>query len=269
MPGTKVSGYDYIPAEEAYNILRTNIQFCGVVNKIKTITVTSCDPGEGKTTISFNLAKSMAKAELKTLIVDTDLRKPNVAKMAGIDLENEAAGTIKGITDFISGDCGIDDIIYTTPVKNLFIIPCGTIPPNPAELLGTEKFTRFIEDAKTRFFKVVKGQFDMIIFDSPPLRSVIDAAVLAAKTDGTLLVVRTGAVNYKAVQQVKEQLEMVSAKLVGVILNRMKKKDYGYYYSYYYRNGYYGNDEKKSKRGLLSKLLKLFRKSKKRGHERP
>lgn len=260
MPGTEVLTFNLMdmPTEEAYNILRTNIQFCGVVNKIKTLTVTSCNPGEGKTTISFNLAKSMVKAGLKTLLVDMDLRKPNLAKVAGVNWEKEAGGAAKGITDFISGDCEIEDVIYETAFKNFFIIPCGTIPPNPAELLSTEKFSRFIEDAKTYFFKAAKGQFDMVIFDSPPLRSVIDAAVLAAKTDGTLLVIKTGAVNYKAVQQVKEQLERVNANLVGVVLNRMKKRDHNYYYSYYYNN--YGNDKDDSKKKLYSKLLRFFKK---------
>jgi protein-tyrosine kinase len=247
MLDTKVPGLSMleIPAEEAYNALRTNIQFCGVVNKLKTITVTSCNPGEGKTTVSFNLAKSMAKADLKTLLVDTDLRRPYIAKLLGIDEENETYGQAKGITDFISGEYEIEDIIYETPLKNLFVIHCGTVPPNPAELLSTEKFSRFIEDAKNNFFKVAKGQFDMIIFDSPPLGSVIDAAVLAAKTDGTLLVVKARSVNYKAAKHVKEQLDKVNANLVGVVLNRVQKKDYGYYYSYYY---YYRNDIKDNKK---------------------
>lgn len=244
MPDTKVQGFGVldIPAEEAYNTLRANIQFCGVVNKLKTITVTSCNPGEGKTTVSFNLAKSMAKADLKTLLIDTDLRKPQIAKLSDIDEKKDAYRPIKGITDFISGECEIEDIIYATPLNNFFVIPCGTVPPNPAELLSTEKFSRFIESIKNNFFKTAKGQFDIIIFDSPPLGSVIDAAVLAAKTDGTLLVIKTRSVDYKAAKQVKEQLDKVNANLVGVVLNRVQKKDYGYYYNYYY--SYYRNDKK-------------------------
>lgn len=258
MPDTQIKNFDGLdmPVEEAYNTLRTNIQFCGIVNKIKTITITSCNPGEGKTTVSINLAISMAKAGLKTLLVDTDLRKPNIAKVLGINEANQ----VNGITDFISGESEIDDIIYTTHLKNFFVIPCGTIPPNPAELLSTEKFSQFIEEVKDNFFKAAKGQFDIIIFDSPPLGSVIDAAVLAAKSDGTLLVIKSKSVDYKAAQQVKDQLEKVKAHLLGVVLNRMQKRDYGYYYNYYY-GYYYGNDKLNKRKNLPSKLLKFLKKS--------
>jgi protein-tyrosine kinase len=245
MPQTHVKNYHELDmlAEEAYNTLRTNIQFCSAVKKIKTITITSCNAEEGKTTVSINLAISMAKTGLKTLLVDTDLRKPSIADTLKI-LE------IYGITEYLSGGLEIEDIIYATHIKNFFVTPCITIPPNPAELLSTEKFRHFIQTVRDDFINTVKGQFDIIIFDSPPLGSVIDAAILAAGTDGTIMVIKSKFINYKAAQQVKEQLEKVKANLIGVVLNRIKKKDYSYYYNYYYSSNY----KTKKRREFFRKL---------------
>ncbi|NSW91335.1 MAG: CpsD/CapB family tyrosine-protein kinase [Firmicutes bacterium] len=226
----KLSGLS-IPAEEAYKTLRTNIRFCGVVNKIKTITITSCAPGEGKTTTSINLAISMANAGMKTLLVDADLRRPTVEKILDIN-------TKIGLTNYITGEATLEEVVYRTNIENFYITPCGVIPPNPAELLSTETFSEFIKTVKDQYLKTVKGQFDIIIFDTPPLGSVIDAAIIAAQTDGTLLVIKSKSINYKVAHQVKGQLEKANAYLLGVVINRIQRKDlrYGYrhYYNYYY-----------------------------------
>jgi protein-tyrosine kinase len=216
-----------IPAEEAYKTLRTNIRFCGVVNKIKTITITSCAPDEGKTTTSINLAISMANAGLKTLLVDTDLRLPAIERTLGFN--NKI-----GITNYITREIDLEDVIYKTNIENFYIIPCGAVPPNPTELLSTEKFSEFIEIVSSQYLRVVKGQLDMIIFDAPPLGSVIDAAILSAQTDGVLLVIRPKTVNYKLASQVKDQLEKANAHILGVVLNKITKKDLAYGYKYYY-----------------------------------
>ena len=97
----------------------------------------------------------------------------------------------------------MEDVIYKTNIENFYIIPCGAVPPNPTELLSTEKFSEFIEIVSSQYLRVVKGQLDMIIFDAPPLGSVIDAAILSAQTDGVLLVIRPKTVNYKLASQVK------------------------------------------------------------------
>ena len=146
------------PVEEAYRTLRTNIQFCSIDKKIKTIAVTSSNPGEGKTTTCINLAVSMAKAGINTLLVDTDMRKPMDAKRLG-------AGLNIGLTNFISGLSELDDVIGATSVPNLYFLACGPKPPNPAELMATAAFKDFVS--------TVRERFDMVIFDTPPLGSVI------------------------------------------------------------------------------------------------
>jgi len=240
-----------IPAEEAYKTLRTNIRFCGVINKIKTITITSCIPGEGKTTTALNLAMSMAKTGMKTLLVDVDLRRPMAEKILNVAPD-------VGITSFITGESELDDIVFATGSENLYIIPCGPIPPNPAELLSSDIFTNLTESIKEQHFEIVDGKFDMIIFDTPPLGSVIDAAIVAAQTDGTILVIKSRSINYKLAQNVKEQLEKANASFLGVVLNQVRRKDYQYQYGYRYGNSYkynsYYTEEEKKEEGIFEKL---------------
>lgn len=251
-------------AEEAYKALRTNIRFCGVVNEIKTLTITSCTPQEGKTTTSINLAISMANAGLKTLLIDTDLRLPMIEKVLSIN-------TLTGITDYITRDIDIDDVIIKTDIENLFIIPCGIVPPNPAELLGTKKFANFVGDIKNKHLEILKGKLDMIIFDAPPLGSVIDAAILSSLTDGALLVIKPKSTNYKLAIQVKEQLEKANAHILGVILNNVTKKDlrYGYYYRYRYDYyDYFNNDKRDVRMNPLKYLFGYFTKKRTKTNNR-
>ncbi|HOJ12366.1 MAG TPA: CpsD/CapB family tyrosine-protein kinase [Clostridiales bacterium] len=236
-----------IPAEEAYKTLRTNIRFCGVVNKIKTITITSCAPGEGKTTTSINLAISIANAGMKTLLVDTDFRRPMIEKSLGIN-------TKAGITDYIMGETDLESIIYKTSIENFYITPCGFVPPNPAELLSNEKFSEFIKNVRDQYLKVVRGQLDMIIFDTPPLGSVIDAAILSAQTDGVLLVIKSKSTNYKIAQEVKGQLEKANAYILGVVLNKIPKKDLKYGYRNYYN--YYNKDSTDQNTSPFKRLMR-------------
>ena len=251
--------YLNVPAEEAYKILRTNIRFCDVINKIKTITVTSCIPGEGKTTTVLNLAMSMAKTGMKTLVVDVDLRRPMTGKIMGIK-------TRLGLTSYLTGDADIEDIIQDTDVENFYIIPSGPIPPNPAELLSSSKFTELTSSIKERDFKSINGKFDIIIFDTPPLGSVIDAAILASQTDGTILVIKSKSVNYKLAQNVKEQLEKANATILGVVLNNVNIKDYRYQYGYGGKYKYYnyyvrGNSTKENREeeGIFGKVFSKFK----------
>lgn len=210
-----------IAAEEAYNVLRSNIQFCGFNKKIKSLVITSCVQGEGKTTTSFNLALSMTRIGLKVLLVDTDLRKPSITKLLG---NNDSPG----LSNLILEQINFEDGIYSTDVEGLSFIPAGDKPPNPVELLNSVNFDEFLLKAE--------DQFDMVIFDTPPLSSVIDSAIIASKTDGILLVTKPGSVGYRMGVRVKEQLEKANARILGVVLNKVKKRDYRGYcnYNYYY-----------------------------------
>lgn len=226
------------PVEEAYRVLRTNIQFRGSDKKVKTLVITSCNPGEGKTTVAINLAVSLANSGLKTLLVDADLRKPRISYY--FDNNNSL-----GFSRLISGYSVLEDIVVNTSVEGLYFIPCGTKPPNPAELLGSAKFHEFMDK--------VKHDFDMVVIDTPPVGSVIDGALAASHADGTIIVIESKVTDYGTAQRVKEQLETVNAKIIGVVLNKISKNDYKYYYNSY---SYYTTDKNK-KRSFWSKLFKI------------
>ena len=231
------------PVEEAYRVLRTNIQFSSFDKKLKTLAITSCYPSEGKTTTSMNLAISMAKTGSKVLLVDADLHKPMILKHLG-------GSNVAGLSNLISGRATLEEVVNKTTVEGLFFIACGPKPPNPAEMVGSNRFKEFLN--------TVSEQYDIVIVDTPPLGSVIDCALIAAITDGTLLVVASKAVEYKVVQRVKEQLVKANANIIGVVLNKVVKSDYKNYYNYY---NYYGSTKSKEK-SWFQKLMK-WKKTKK------
>ena len=211
---------------EAYKRIRTNISFSG--DNIKSIAITSSIPNEGKTEVSFNIARSMAEDGKKTLFIDADIRKSVVLARYGVDKES------KGLTHFLSGQVkDVDSIVMGTNIDNLDVIFTGTKSPNPAELLGSEKFETLIKQCREKY--------DYVIIDCPPLGSVIDAVLVAKVCDGAIIVVETDNVSYKVVQSVKKQLEAGDCKILGAILNKVQssgKGYYGYYKGYY---GYYNN----------------------------
>lgn len=215
-------------AEEAYKVLRTNIQFCSFDEKVKTITITSCNPGEGKTTTVYKMAKSMAKSGISTLIIDADLRKPTL-------MRHVVGRKYMGLSNVISGNRQPDDVIQKSDTENLYFISSGPRPPNPAELLGSDKFKECLE--------VLKEKFDVVIIDTPPLGSVIESAVIASQTDGTIIIIESNSTDYRSAQRVKEQLEKANARILGVVLNKMKKRDFNSYYKYNYE---YHKKEKKT-----------------------
>lgn len=213
------------PVQEAYSTLRTNIQHLRVNGRIKTIAVTSYSPGEGKTTTSINLAISMAKAGLKTLLIDADIRKPVAWK--------SLSGCFPlGLTNLLMGYSEVDEVIGETNINGLFYMPGGTQPPNPSELLNSDAFIKFIA--------AIRDKFDMIIFDTPPMGSVIDCALISTQADGVVFVIKSGKINGKTACRVKEQLEKVNARLLGVVLNNIRKSDYKKYFQYY---RYYGSEK--------------------------
>lgn len=215
-----------LPVEEAYRVLRTNIQFCGVSKPIKTLSITSNRSGEGKTTTSINLAVSVAKSGKKVLLVDADMRKPARYKHFGDNSE-------KGLSSLISNNATLDEVINETNISNLYFIACGPKPPNAAELVGLSEFNRFVE--------TVREQFDMVIIDTPPLGSVIDSAIIASQTDCSILVIETNSVSYNNAVRMKEQLEKANARVLGVVLNKMNKGEYKNYYNHY---NYYGGTKR-------------------------
>ena len=208
------------PIAESYRTLRTNIQFAAVDQEnIKTILVTSTQPGEGKTVTSANLSIVMAQTELKTVYVHADLRRPTGHKIFGVQ-------NVKGLTTYLGGQISVDEIIQDTDIPYLSVITSGPIPPNPAELLASKKMEKFLDE--------LKEKFDMIIIDTPPILAVTDATILSKKVDGCLLVVSSGLTSRDMAAKAKQQLVNANATILGVILNNKKltKKEYSTYYYY-------------------------------------
>ena len=208
------------PMEEALRTLRTNIQFCNTDKVLKTICLTSCIPNEGKSMTAINLAISMASAGKKVIHIDADMRKPKQYKEINAKFNS-------GLSNFLSGMAELDDVISETYIENFQLILCGLKPPNPAELLGTARFTELI--------KKLKEKYDYVLIDTPPLGSMIDAAIIAAEADGTIMLIEYNTIDYNKALKVKEQLEKANARILGVVLNKIPKKEYrDYYYDYNY-----------------------------------
>lgn len=212
---------------EAYKRLRTNVQFCG--SDVKVIALTSTITNEGKSSVSFNLAASIAESGKKVIFIDADLRK---SVLVGRYKINKA---VKGFTHFLSGVNAFDEVVYSTNVENLHVVFSGPVPPNPAELLGNKYFKTLI--------KQLRQTYDYVIIDTPPIGSVIDAAIVAPECDGVVMVVAAGEISYKLVQKTKAQLEKADCKILGVVLNKVPTGKGGYYghYGHYGEYGNYGN----------------------------
>ena len=223
--------------EEYYNSIRTNIQFSG--RDLKVITLTSAQSGEGKSTTSVNLAISFARAGFRTLLIDADTRN---SVMSGTFKSNER---YQGLTSFLSGNAELSDVICDTSIDNLMILPAGQVPPNPTSLIQNDNFKSMIG--------TVRGLYDYVIIDTPPLGLVIDAAILAHHSDASLLVVKAGADKRRTITKLKEQLEQSGSVFLGVILNKydIHLDKYGSYGSYggYGSYGNYGKSNEKSKNG--------------------
>lgn len=223
--------------EEYYNSIRTNIQFSG--RNLKVIALTSAQSGEGKSTTSVNLAISFARAGFRTLLIDADTRN---SVMSGTFKSNER---YQGLTSFLSGNAELSDVICDTSIDNLMILPAGQVPPNPTSLIQNDNFKSMIE--------TVRGLYDYVIIDTPPLGLVIDAAILAHHSDASLLVVKAGADKRRTVTKLKEQLKQSGSVFLGVILNKydIHLDKYGSYGSYggYGSYGNYGKSEEKTKIG--------------------
>jgi capsular exopolysaccharide synthesis family protein len=214
---------------EAYRHLRTSLLLSSAGNPPRTILVTSSQPSEGKTTTAVNTAFMLAQTGAEVLIIDCDLRRPRLH--ANFNLSNT-----RGLTNFLSGECPIDDVLQGyDKVPGLKLLTSGPIPPNPAELLGSEEMRKLLQSLGERFTH--------IIVDSPPAISFTDASILSTFVDGVILVVHGGRSSRAVVRRAKQQLLDVGANIFGVVLNNVKADSHEYYgagyYSSYYQTEYY------------------------------
>jgi tyrosine-protein kinase Etk/Wzc len=224
------------PISESYRTLRTNIQFKNKQTKQHVILVTSSAPKEGKSTTVANLAITMAQMGNKTVLIDADLRRPVMHSIFNFKKES-------GITNFLIGNKDLGEIIKPTFVENLSVIPCGPLPPNPSELLSSAEMAKLIVK--------LKEKFEVILFDSPPVIAVTDAAILSTLVDGVILVIKAHQTHREAIKRAKNLLDNAEAKIFGSLLNGVNiKKTYGtnYYYYYYHYYQYYGHDLKRRKK---------------------
>jgi capsular exopolysaccharide synthesis family protein len=201
-------------AAEAYRTLRTNLQFSSLDKPIHTLLVTSTAPDEGKSTTLANLAVTIAQAEQRVILVDCDLRRPSLHTLFG--LPNE-----QGLTTAIlaQGDGSLP--LQATSVPGLSVLTSGPLPPRPADLLGSRRMEQLIEQ--------LRNSADMVLFDTPPVVAVTDAAVLATRVDGVLLVLQAGQTRRDRAREARQKLEKVKANIIGVVLNNAKlEAGYGY-----------------------------------------
>jgi capsular exopolysaccharide synthesis family protein len=210
------------PIAEAYRVLRTNLDFSAGDKPIKTMLVTSSSPVEGKTTTAANLAVAIAQSGKRVILVDTDLRRPAIHKLF------EQSNT-RGVTTALleEGGGGIGDHVLATGINNLYLMPSGPLPPNPADLLGSSRMAELIRD--------LARHSDMVIFDSPPLFAVADATLLAGVCDAVLLVAHAQTTRVDVLKKATEQIMQSGANLLGVVLNRASLSGDGYSQYYYYR----------------------------------
>lgn len=218
---------------EGMNQLKTNLMFSG--DNIHSIMITSSVPNEGKSSVAFNLARTLAENEKKVLLVDCDLRK---SVMVG---KYHMEGVNKGMTHYLTGQATCDEIIYETEEAGFYIAVAGRLSPDPTSLLNSELFEDFIKYARERF--------DYVVIDAPPLGLVIDAVIIGQLTDGAVIVIEQGVLKRKIVQDVVKQLKMGGIRILGAVLNKVDEKKGAYgSYEYKYGYGYYGDSEKGRRR---------------------
>lgn len=209
---------------EAIKTLRTNILFSGA--DVRSIALTSFTAQEGKSTLSFQVAASLAQTGRKVLLMDADLRKSVLANRLRVK------GKVSGLSHVLSGLCNVKEALCETDVPGLYIMFAGARVPNAAELLGTRSFKKLIS--------ALEETFDYVIVDAPPLGMVIDCAVIAPVVDGVLMVIDTAHNSYKLERRIKAQLEKSGGKILGVVLNRVDTRDKSGYYGRAYGYGGYG-----------------------------
>lgn len=208
------------PRVESFRVIRTNLQFVDVDADHKAFVISSAMPGEGKSSTSTNVALTLAMAGKRVLLVDADLRRPRAGALLGVD-------TAVGLTTVLIGGLSAEDAIQHHD-SGLHVMASGAVPPNPAELLQSQAMTDLLAELRT--------SYDVVIFDAPPLLPVTDAAILASRTDGAILVVRHGKTTKDHVRNACDRLTQVDASPLGIVFNRVPAKGggdgYGYGYGY-------------------------------------
>ncbi len=209
-------------AAEAYRTIRTGILLSQAGEPPRTILVTSSQSSEGKTTLTLNLAASLASAGARVVLIDADLRRPQISRSLGIRPE------LRGLVDILTGQCSIKDASVSDALQRVTVIPSGSIPPNPAELLGSYEMARLID--------LLARDFDYVLIDSPPILPVTDSVILSRYVDGSVLVVKGGSTPKRVVQDARNRLASVGARILGIVLNDVDVTagDYYYYNRYYY-----------------------------------
>ncbi len=218
---------------DSIKTVMTNMQFAAISQdkEIRTVTVTSSIPNEGKSLISTFLSMAFSENDKKVLLIDCDWRHPQIRKSMMLKKG-------KGVVGYFSGTYSLAEAVTPTEKEGLYLLDCESKIPNPIEIINSENYNKLLNEAK--------NMFDIVVVDTPPLSSFIDAALVAAKTDATVVVVRSGAVDKKTLLGTMAQLEKANANVVGAVLNCVEKTSAPYYYYYKYYNYYgYGKDKKK------------------------
>jgi len=216
------------PASEAYRTLRTNIQFADLDRPCRSIVVTSTLRDEGKTTTATNFAVVSAQAGARVCLVDADLRRPTLHRVFGLS-------NAEGLTTALVDDLSFAKVAQATRFPNLVVVTSGRIPPNPAEMVGSRRMAQLVEAAVS--------EFDVVVFDTPPVLAVADAVALAARCEGVILVIRAGRIPNALVRRAIHQIEGVKGRIIGALLNSVSPRD-GYDYYNYYR--YYGGPNQRA-----------------------
>jgi len=221
------------PAAEAYRTLRTNLGFTFMDSPCRSILFTSTNPQDGKSTTLSNIAVTMAQAGNRVIAVDCDLRKPMLHKIFG--LEN-----LRGLTNTMMQQLSLEEAVHKNVIEKLDILTSGPIPPNPAEMLASER-------SKALWAKLAET-YDYVLIDSPPVLAVADASILATQVDGVILVIRSAQTRIDLAKEAKDQLLKANANIIGTVLNQlnMQSKDYQYYYYYSHE----GQSSKKKSWGM-------------------
>ena len=225
--------------KESLRALKTNIQFCG--DDVKTILITSAIPNEGKSTVAMDLARSLTESGKRVLLIDTDMRKS--VFVGRLCATTTTGGEIHGLSHYLSGQKKLEDVLYGTEIPRLFMIFAGPAVPNPTEILEKKYFEELL--------KFGREHFNYIILDCAPVGAAIDAAVVAKHCDGAIVVIAQGMASGRLILSVKKQLEASGVRILGAVLNKVKKKknsyDGGYYGGYYgsYYGSYYGRGDSK------------------------
>ena len=201
---------------ESYRSLRTNIQYSSIDKQVKTLVVTSSNAGEGKSTVAGNLAYTFFQNGKRVLIIDCDLRKPSLHRKFNVSNE-------EGLTDVLVGTSKLNNVMKKVD-DNLYLLTTGTLPPNPAEIIGSNTMENFLEQCKINF--------DYIILDTPPVQAVADAQILSTKVDGTIIVVRAGVTKKEDVHDTVNTLKKVNANIIGTVLHAVDSSKNKYYYYY-------------------------------------